>query len=234
VSNPERGSVVVTTRAPIPRAPLRAEVRRALIETLMRGDPPPGSPLSEPALAAELGISRTPLREALLALAHEGLLETTPGRGFSVAPLTAREVEEIYPMLWTLEGLALRSGPLPDAHALDALERLNESLGRAQEDPEVALETDRAWHARLLAGSDHALLAQTIAMLKNRAFRYEYAYMRGSGRVITSVSQHHDIIAALRHGDRDTAVTRLESNWRVSVNYLLPWLAGGGHAHSGR
>ena len=233
MSHFERGSLATAARAPIPRAPLRAEVRRALIETLMRGDPPPVTPLSEPALAAGLGISRTPLREALLGLAHEGLLETTPGRGFSVAPLTAREAEEIYPMLRTLEGLALRSGPLPDDHALDALERLNESLGRAQEDAEVALETDRAWHARLLAGCDHALLGDTIAMLKTRAFRYEYAYMRGSGRVITSVSQHRDILAALRHGDRDTAVTRLESNWRVSVNYLLPWLAGGGPAPSG-
>src|SRR2546423_2848361 len=145
MSDSMRTPSATPARAPIPRAPLRAEVRRALIETLTRGDPPPGTPLSEPALAAGLGISRTPLREALLGLAHEGLLETTPGRGLSVAPLTSREVEEIYPMLWTLEGLALRSGPLPDDHALDALERLNESLGRAQEDAEVALETDRAW-----------------------------------------------------------------------------------------
>ena len=87
MSDSMRTPSATPARAPIPRAPLRAEVRRALIETLTRGDPPPGTPLSEPALAAGLGISRTPLREALLGLAHEGLLETTPGRGFSVAPV---------------------------------------------------------------------------------------------------------------------------------------------------
>ncbi len=213
------------SRIALARAPLRGEVRRALLDALLRGDPPPGTPIREPALAAELGISRTPLREALLGLEAEGLLCSRPGRGFSVAPLTRREVEETYPVLWTLEGLALRSAPPSRARHLDDLERLNELLGQAQNDPEVALERDRRWHARLLEGCDNSLLLDTIAMLKNRAFRYEFAYMRGSGRVITSVGQHRAILDALRQGEADAAGARLEANWRVSVEFLLPWLA---------
>src|SRR5206468_8329423 len=143
----------------------------------------------------------------------------TPGRGFFVAPFTEREVEEIYPILWTLEGLALRIAAPPTDKALDELERINQGLAVAQRDPEAALEADRRWHAKLLQGCNNAFLVETIAALKNRAFRYEFAYMRRSGRVITSMSQHRGIIDALRRGDRDGAVARLESNWRVSVDF---------------
>jgi DNA-binding GntR family transcriptional regulator len=96
----------------------------------------------------------------------------------------------------------------------------------AQGNPETALERDRRWHSRLLQGCNNALLLETVAALRNRAFRYELAYMRSSGRVITSVSQHRDIIDALRHDDRDTAIARLESNWQVSVDFLISWLSG--------
>ena len=60
-------------------------------------------------MAAELGASRTPLREALFSLVHEGLIDATPDRGFSVKPLSSREVREIYPILWTLESLAVQT-----------------------------------------------------------------------------------------------------------------------------
>ena len=152
-------------------------------------------------------------------------MRSTPGRGFFVASLTRREVEEIYPILWTLEGLALRSARPPRARHLDDLEGMNELLAKAQNDPEAALERDRRWHGKLLEGCDNSLLLEAIATLKNRAFRYEFAYMRGSGRVITSVGQHREILDALRRDDRDDAVARLEANWRVSVEFLVPWLA---------
>jgi DNA-binding GntR family transcriptional regulator len=214
-------------RLAVSRAPLREEIRRALLRNLLRGDPPPGTSISEPVLAAALGISRTPLREALLGLAAEGMLSSEPGRGFFVAPLTRREVEEIYPMLWTLESLALETSEMPVAARLKELESINRRLSRFSRDPEAALESDRHWHEALLEGCPNTLLLDTLAALKNRAFRYEFAYMRGSGRVITSVAQHREIIDALRQGDRGRAVARLESNWRVSVEFLVPWLEAG-------
>ncbi len=212
------------SRIEVARAPIRGEVRRALLAALLHGDPAPGSSLNEPALATELGISRTPLREALLELQTQGFVSSTPGRGFFVAPLTRREVEEIYPMPWTFEGFALRTAPVPTVNVLDELEGINQRLAGAQRDPEAALGADRRWHAKLLHDCGNALLLETISALKNRAFRYEFAYMRSSGRVITSVTQHRDIVQALRQDDRDTAVARLESNWRVSVDFLVPWL----------
>ena len=229
------GSDRQTLRLTVSRAPLRENVRRALLRNLLRGEPPPGSSISEPALAAALGISRTPLREALLGLQSDGFLSSEPGRGFLVAPLERREVEEIYPMLWTLESLALRTSEMPGAGRLKELENSNRRMAKTRQDPEAALENDRLWHEALLGGCTNTLLLETIAALKNRAFRYEFAYMQGSGRVITSVAQHREIVDALRQGDRERAVARLESNWRVSVEFLVPWLeaARGGHVTHG-
>ena len=222
-ATPYRGAGgTAAARAPIARAPLRSEVRRLLLERLLRGEPAPGAGIHEADLAAELGVSRTPLREALLALEWEGFLRTDPGRGFFVQPLTAREAEEIYPILWTLEGLALRD---EGAKArLPELERLNTRLAAGKGDPDAALRLDGHWHHVLLEACANRSLLETIAALKNRAYRYEYLYMRDSGRVITSVTQHSAIVTALEQGDRDEAVRRLEANWRVSLEFLRPWL----------
>ena len=92
------------------RMPLRQEARKAVLEWILDGTLSPGSDVNEASLAASLGVSRTPLREALLALEQDGFLVSETGRGFRVVPLTERDVEEIYPMLWTLEGLAVRDG----------------------------------------------------------------------------------------------------------------------------
>jgi len=214
----------------IARAPLRSEVRRLLLEGLLRGAPPPGTSLNEAALAAELGVSRTPLREALLALEREGFLTSEPGRGFFARPLTRVEVEELYPMLWTLEGLALRNVGVPSRERVAALERLNRELAAARHDPEAALVLDRRWHRALLESCSNRRLLETLDTLQNQAYRYEYAYMRDSGHVITSVGQHAQILRRLRAGDVEAAVRLLETNWRVSVDYLVPWLASGAAA----
>jgi DNA-binding GntR family transcriptional regulator len=217
-------------RVAISREPLRGEVRRRLLEGLIHGDPAPGTGIQEAALAAELGVSRTPLREALLSLEQEGLLRSEPGRGFFVPPLTVEDAREIYPMLGALEGLSLRlAAPLTPERAAD-LTRLNGELAAAEGDPERALELDRRWHARLLERSGSRRLRGAIEVLKGQAYRYEYAYMRDSGRVATSVAQHEQILAALAEGNVDGAVRRLEENWRVSLDFLTPWLLKGGAA----
>ncbi|HZI89906.1 MAG TPA: GntR family transcriptional regulator, partial [Candidatus Polarisedimenticolia bacterium] len=86
-----------TAARPIVRAPIRSQVRRYLLEGMLHGDPAPGSSINESELAQQLGVSRTPLREALLSLVGEGFLHADPGRGFFVLPLSAKEVEDLYP-----------------------------------------------------------------------------------------------------------------------------------------
>jgi len=211
---------------PIVRAPLRQEIRRVILERILRGALAPGSDVNEAMLASSLGVSRTPLREALLGLEMEGFLRSDVGRGFSIVPLTERDVEEVYPLLWTLESLALRTmGPIP-AEKRRQLADLNAQLEASAADPEAALALDQSWHETLLSQCQNQHLLDFVAGLKDLARRYELAYMKHSGKVILSAAQHRGILSALERGDVADAARHLEANWRVSQEFLIPWIQG--------
>ncbi|MGH7682516.1 MAG: GntR family transcriptional regulator [Candidatus Eiseniibacteriota bacterium] len=209
---------------PLVRAPLRQAVRRVVLQGILHGALAPGGDVNEAELAAQLGVSRTPLREALLALEAEGFLQSSVGRGFRVAPLIERDVEEIYPVLWTLEGQALQSGPLPSGDLLRELTELNTELDGSAKSPEKALRLDRQWHQLLVSGCTNRRLLEAIRELKDLAERYELAYMRHSGFVPFSAKQHRAILTALRKKDVAAAVAHLVDNWRVSQEFLIPWI----------
>ena len=209
---------------PIIRAPLRQEIRRIVLDGILRGALGPGTDVNEAALAASLGVSRTPLREALLGLEMEGFLKSDVGRGFSVVPLTERDVEEIYPLLWTLESLALRTAGAIPAEKRRQLAEINAQLEASAADAEAALALDRRWHDALLSPCRNQHLLDFIGGLKDLAHRYELAYMKHSGKVILSVEQHTGVLAALERGDVEKAAAHLEENWKVSQHFLVPWI----------
>jgi len=215
---------IVSLAGALDRAPLRLKVRRVVQHAILHGALAPGGDVNEAELAAQLGVSRTPLREALLGLEAEGFLESAAGRGFSVAPLTERDVEEIYPILWTLEGLALRETPPRKPALMKRLADLNGELEGAARSSEKALALDRKWHALLLSGCRNRHLLEAIKLLKDLGERYELAYMRHSGQVPISAKQHRAILVSLRKEDLDRAVRHLEENWRVSQEFLIPWI----------
>ena len=218
------GAVYRVASTPIARAPLRREVRRVVLDRILRGEIPPGGGINESELSVDIGVSRTPLREALLGLERDGFLRSEAGRGFFAAPLTAEDAEELYPILWTLEGLALASSPSPNPARMAELARINADLARYERIPERALDLDRLWHDTLLAACPKRRLLAMIEVLKDQARRYERAYMADSGRVFVSTRQHEEILDALEEDERAKAVGLLESNWRVSLDFLLPWL----------
>ena len=210
--------------ATLSRPSLRSRIGERVRDAILSGALPDGRSVNESALAAELGVSRTPLREALIALTHEGFLRSEPGRGFFVTPLTRAEAGEIYPMIWALEALGLEQAhPLPAAR-LDELDALNDELAATDLATERVLELDRRWHRALLADCGNARLIRTLDALKAQAFRYEFAYFRVSGQVVASADQHRRIVTALRAGDRAGARSTLEINWRQTLDFLIPWL----------
>ena len=210
--------------APIVRVPIRSQVRRLLLEGMRRGDPAPGTSINESELSGLLGVSRTPLREALLNLAGEGFLGAAPGKGFYVLPLSAKEVEDLYPIIAALERLALVTSPPPAKADLKRLAEINQELESVRDDWEAALRADERWHEGLLRRCDNRRLLETIRGLKFHAQRYEAAYMRHSGRIIRSVEQHRAILRALRDEDLGSAARLLDANWKISQDFLLPWL----------
>ncbi|HEU4408495.1 MAG TPA: GntR family transcriptional regulator [Polyangiaceae bacterium] len=195
-------------------------VRDALRERIVRGELAPNERLREASLAAELGVSRTPLREALFQLACEGFVRSEPERGFCVKALEPREVREIYPMIWTLEALAVRTiGPLAPG-TVPALERHNALLAVAT-NAVRALELNDAWHEALVAPCPNRRLRETLAGLRLAVRHYENVYMSDALLLGQSVEQHRAIAEALRAGDLDRALALLEANWRDGMVVLL-------------
>lgn len=206
---------------------LRTQARTLVRDRLLEGKFPPAGRINESALAADIGISRTPVREALLGLEKEGLLVSVPRRGFFVRPLSAEEVREIYPVLWTLECLALRLRGFPNADELATLGQINASLEENLGHPPKALNLDTEWHRTLLRPCHNKRLLGMIRDLKRAAYRYEYAFMQQSNRVIVSVEQHRQILESLHRGDMEGAVVTLQENWRVTLECTERWLTAG-------
>ena len=211
----------------ISRVPLRDQVHHAIIERILRDELKASARISDTALARELDVSRTPIREALLRLEREGFLMADVGRGFFVKPLSQREVREVYPVLWTLEVLALRTAAaLTDARRA-ALSDINAQL-EGEDDPERRIDLDARWHRTLLETCGNEYLLGTIDAMKRVIRRYEYAYMLNAGFIPVSTRTHEQIVAHVVAGEIDDAVPLLESNWRFSMESLLGWLRDDG------
>lgn len=206
-----------TSDAPVP---IRADLRRTILERIVRGDLAPGSRIKEVRLAEEMGVSRTPLREVLINLEQEGFVRSELAHGFSVEPLSGREVRETYPLVWTLECLALRSSGIAITSLLERLSAINDTFAVATTADE-RLELDRNWHETLLSSCPNQRLNILLSGLRTVLRRYEHRFMSDVGLVTESVRQHRQIIEALHAKDTDSAERILTENWRVSMELLL-------------
>ena len=208
----------------IAKKPLREDVHALLRERIVKGDLLPGKRLQDVLLAAELGVSRTPVREALLHLEREGLVESDPNRGFFVAPLNRQEVLEIYPIVWTLECLALESCEAPTPAQIQALRQINTEMAGATADAPHRQELDLRWHQTLLESCPNERLKDFLAALKQIVRRYECVYMRDPALVRRSVRDHAEILDALVKKKPKLARRLLERNWRAGMESVLTQL----------
>lgn len=195
------------------RQPLRVAVRDELIQRVYRGELRPGERLNETHLADDLGVSRTPLREALLELTFLGVLSTAKNRGFFVRELTVSEAGELYRLCGHLEGLALEASPAITPEEVSRLEELDERRLSSATDPIESVGYDNEWHSTLIDRSGNEVLLETLRFVKGRLYRYEYAYAVDVDRVESAVDQHSEILEALEDGRCGDACDLLESHW---------------------
>jgi DNA-binding GntR family transcriptional regulator len=200
---------------------LREKLRTAVLDRVLHHRLPPASRIREDAMASELGVSRTPLREALFALAHEGLIEATPERGFSVKPLSAREVREVYPILWTLESLALQTSRGKLSTLVPELRAINKWFATAVRRPRAALTADMAWHAKLISLCPNRRLTHLLSTHKQLTYRYEFLYMSKPALLLASVDEHAGIIREVANGRVEHAIALLQKHWRRGMDVLL-------------
>ncbi len=173
----------------------------------------PGRRLYEPELSTELGVSRTPLREALRLLLAEDLLEQLPTGGMVVRRLSTRDAAELYAVRARLEGLVagaaaarVTEGDLARLHSL--LER-NEALAGL---PEGAMEAGHQIHVELERIADHAWATRMLAQIEGQLARYRRLSNASADRRTAALSEHRGIIDAVAAGDADLAAELAEQH----------------------
>lgn len=209
---------------PIQRVNLRDQVRNELVTWLADGRLPPGQRLEEERLSKALGVSRTPLREALSKLATEGLVEAVPGRGFRVPKLSAERVRDLYPVIGSLEGLALRlSGPRVRELAA-GLEGLNERLAVTHLSPRQRADLDRRWHDMLVSRSPNRELADLLERTRSRVRPYAGSWERGAAEIEASRAEHAEIARLLGEGQVDEAAEAVLRHWVRGIRVVTAWV----------
>ena len=208
---------------PLPIRPkLRDTVYAALLEAIVSGQLEPGLRIRDLELARQLGVSRTPVREAIQKLQDEGLAESSPGSLTRVTPLDQQSVRQAFPVVASLHSLATRlgSGRLKSTDIAE-LESANRLLAKAMtsNDAVRAIRADDAFHGVFLIAAVNQELVTALNRLMPKVRRLEYMQF-GSLAGRRSVSQHDEIIQACRDGDAARAAALAETNW-MSLGELL-------------
>ncbi len=207
----------------IDRPNLADTVADAIRAMIVDGRLADGERINEVQISALLGVSRTPLREALSRLSADGSLNAKPRHGYFVAPLTEDEFVQLYELRPILDPAALKLAGIPSPAQLDRLEALNRKLAALQK-PDRAIECDDEWHLELLAHCPNRVLVETIEGFMRRTRRYELALMREQKHIAHAAKTHTLILAALRKGDMHSACAALEQNMREGLAPVLAWL----------
>jgi len=198
---------------------LAVELRNMIVD----GRLAEGERINEVHLAQRLGVSRTPLREALARLAHEGALRAVPRIGYFVRPLTLEELGQIYPIRPLLDPEALRLAGLPSAERMQRLRDLNAQIVAAR-DADTVIGLDDAWHLALIGACPNRVLIELIEQFIRRTRRYEIALMRERENVLVAGDTHEAIMAALDRRDLEAACAALKTNLQTGFEPIAAWL----------
>ena len=190
---------------------------------ILDGELAEGERINEVHLSRQLGVSRTPLREALARLAHEGALETIPHIGHFVRALSVSEFEQLYQIRPLIEPAALRLAGLPTKEKIGRLIDLNQLIAKA-EDPDALIGADDEWHIELISDCPNKVLIELVKQFMRRTHRYEVPLMRERGSVLSATNTHRTIIASLKRGDLEAACNALRANLQSGVAPIVAWL----------
>jgi DNA-binding GntR family transcriptional regulator len=190
----------------IVRAPLHVQVAERLRILIDSGELAPGSRLNEIELCNTMGVSRTPLREAIRSLATEGLIELQPNRGAVVSIVSQEDVTEILPIMASLEGLGGRLAAMHmDQSKIAQVRKIHNQMISHYKNNEVAeyFETNRLIHELITEGSGNQTLVDTINSLSAKVRRARFTALMTKESWAKAVSEHEEMIAALEAQDPD-------------------------------
>lgn len=201
--------------ASLQRTPLHHEVTEALRSLIVSGDLKPGMKVPERALCLQLGISRTPLREALKVLAAEGLVQLLTNRGAIIAKITETEIDELFPIMGALEGLAgeLACANLTDK-SLSKLKRLHADLLRsyAEKDELSYLKLNREIHRTFFSIAGNPSLTAYYEQLLIRTHSVRFTIRKTAAQWEKAVKDHKLIMLALEKRESAKLASLLRSH----------------------
>lgn len=186
---------------------------------------PPGFQISEPELALSMGMSRTPVREALIRLEGEGLVELIPRRGVRVLPVSIEDMAEIYEILTALEpeaaaAVAARKPSVADlaplSHATDAME-----AALKRNDPAAWAEADDHFHRSLLDLHGNRRLCEFASHLFDQSARVRLITLRLRNTLALSTAEHRQILTHLRDGNAKAVETAFRQHRARAADDLL-------------
>jgi len=203
------------------------KVRAALRNYVLSGKIPPGTRLVEAQLAEQLGVSRAPVREALLALEAEGLAVSIPGKGACVAEITEEDLQEIYTVRSVLESLAMRLAT--QAINRDGLNKLADIVARMKQaaqdgDAEQVAALDFEFHQQIWALSGHKKLYQLLTGMMAQIRMFLAVNTKLYTDLLDNCMEHVALFEALNSGDAEKAqqlmAQHIDKGWELNIKYV--------------
>ncbi len=207
--------------------PLREIVFEHLREAIIKGVLKPGERLMEMQLAEEMGVSRTPVREAIRKLELEGLVIMVPRRGAYVSDLSIKDVAETFEIRGALEAMA--AGLAAERINDDELEEIERILVKISEsieknDIKAVIEHDESFHAILYKASHNDRLVQIISNLREHIQRFRSTSLTAPGRLKAVLFEHRQIAEAISERNAELAQRLAQEHIENAENALMEWI----------
>lgn len=205
------------------RESLREGVGYALRAAIISGEMAPGVVYSAPTLGAMFDVSATPVREAMLDLVREGMVEALPNKGYRVTEVSEAELDDITEVRLLLEpAMTARAVPQVPAADLPRLRVAADEIVTAVQNADLPgyVDADRRFHLALLAYAGNAVLTRCVSDLRARTRLFGLAPLLESGSLTASAQEHHDLLDLVEAGDADAVeqlmrrhIARVRGEW---------------------
>lgn len=204
--------------------PLREIVFEVLREAIIDGKLKPGERLMEIQLAEELGVSRTPVREAIRKLELEGFLVIVPRKGAYVAGISLKDITDVFEVRAALEALA--AGLAAERVTEEGLDELERSLVQISElsdsnDLGSVVERDTSFHEVIYKASRNKCLVQIVSNLKDKIQRFRAASLARPGRTKLAIHEHREIVEAIADRNVELAQTLAREHIENAEHVML-------------
>ena len=204
--------------------PLRDVVFNTLRQAILKGELKPGERLMEIALAERLGVSRTPIREAMRKLEQEGLVVMIPRRGAQVANITEKDLNDVLEVRIALENVAIEK-----ACARMTEEEMRRLWLAAKEFEHTIAEgnlvklaeADVAFHEVIYQASDNKRLIQVLNNMREQIYRYRVEYIKNTERRKMLHDEHETLIQRIEEGNVEVAVNCIRQHIIYQEDYVL-------------